>query len=209
MSDRGPVDAAGEALGAGERGEPVTGVLRREHERILEVVEAFETAIERAESGRLDDDTIADFLAFFRLYVGGCHHGKEEEVLFPALEAGGTSGRTGPLALMREEHRRGHALVATMSRALARARRGDAAAAERLREAALDYVELLRGHIGKENPAVFDLADRTLDRPACRRLCEAYRAADARGVDGRSIDDLRRMADDLLARGRRGPPRRA
>lgn len=177
-----------------------TDALREEHERILEVIDAFERTVERIAGARRVWETLEDFLAFFRLFVGACHHGKEEELLFPALEAEGLSERTGPLAVMLEEHRRGRSLVAEMSRALVGARQGDAAVQAAFGVAAGDYVDLIRRHIGKENPAIFDAADQRVPAPACRALCEAYRSADRRGFEGRTAEDLRRLAEDLLAR---------
>lgn len=177
-----------------------TDALREEHERILEVIDAFERTVERAGRAEVGWATLEDFLVFFRLFVGACHHGKEEEVLFPALEAKGLSERTGPLAVMLEEHRRGRSLVAEMSRALVGAEGGDPAARVALAEAAGDYVDLIRRHIDKENPAILDAADHLISALACRALCEAYRSADRRGIEGRTAEDLRRLADDLLAR---------
>lgn len=178
--------------------ETPTEALRAEHERILEVLEAFEETAERAERGGITWEALEEFLAFFRLYVGACHHGKEEDLLFPALEERGLPASGGPLAVMLEEHRKGRELVEAMSLELPRAREGAAGAAVRLADAAREYVDLLRRHIGKENPAVFDAADRLLTGPACRRLCEAFGSADEQGFDGRSVVELERLAERLL-----------
>lgn len=175
-----------------------TDELRREHERILQVVDAFERTVERAAKGEFAWEALADFLTFFRLYVGACHHGKEEDLLFPELEAQGMSREEGPLAVMLEEHRRGRSLLGEMSRALPGACRGEAVSSADLAGAARDYVDLIRRHIGKENPAVFDTADRLLCGMACRRLCEAYRSASGRRFDDLTAQDLERLADRVL-----------
>ena len=183
--------------------ETATEALRREHDRILEVVDAFEQVVERAARGEAVWDLVADFIPFFDLFVGACHHGKEEELLFPRLEGEGLSREEGPLVVMLEEHRRGRSLVAEMARVLPAARRGHVGSAAGLAEAARDYVGLIRRHIDKESPAVFDPADRLVTGPACRRLCEAYRSADERQLDGRTTEDLERLAESLLDRARR------
>lgn len=173
-----------------------TASLRREHELILRVVDAFEQAVDRAERGE-EGEVLEEFLDFFRHFVGRCHHGKEEGLLFPALADEGLSTSSGPLAVMMEEHRRGRELVASMARDLATAREGDPRATRRFAYAARDYADLLRAHIGKENPAVFDEADHLLAGPACRRLCEAFGSADEEDIGGRSVAELERLAERL------------
>lgn len=182
-----------------------TETLRREHDRILDVLDAFQRTLERSDVETVNAGLVEGFLEFFRLFVGRCHHGKEEDLLFPALEGHGLSPQQGALSVMLEEHRRGKALVARMARALPAVRRGEPAAWTDFAETGRDYIHLLQGHIGKENPAVFDTADRLVRGPACRRLCEAYASVDDQHMEGRTADDLERLALSLLSGAPRGP----
>jgi len=70
---------------------------------------------------------------FFSVFVDKCHHGKEEELLFPAMEAVGISRDGGPIGLMLIEHQQGRNLVDKMKTALSQYLIGDADAALKLR----------------------------------------------------------------------------
>jgi hypothetical protein len=59
---------------------------------------------------------------------------------------------------------------------------------------------LLRGHILREDHALFDMADDAIDEPACRRLCEAYEDVCGRRFEGHTLDGLERMGESLVAR---------
>jgi hemerythrin-like domain-containing protein len=72
--------------------ETATSRLREEHQLILKVADAMQALL--AEGGGpdgLDFDTIGDCVTFIRLFADACHHGKEEDLLFPELEAAGMS----------------------------------------------------------------------------------------------------------------------
>jgi len=65
-----------------------TTSLRREHEAILAVVSCLRAACRSAQtSGRIDALTFRQAIEFIRGYADAWHHAKEEEHLFPALEA--------------------------------------------------------------------------------------------------------------------------
>ena len=56
---------------------------------------------------------------FLSIFVDKCHHGKEEEFLFPALEAKGVKREGGPIGVMLHEHEQGRGLVAMLRNAVA------------------------------------------------------------------------------------------
>ncbi len=63
---------------------------------------------------------LEELLKFFREFVDRCHHGKEEEILFPALATGGdeqTGALVGVLGAEHEEGRRHAQALSTTLRA--------------------------------------------------------------------------------------------
>ncbi len=67
-----------------------TDDLRAEHEgilRMLGVMRALATRIEAG--GTVPAAELAGILDFLKIFADKCHHGKEEDILFPALEAAG------------------------------------------------------------------------------------------------------------------------
>src|SRR3990172_8394367 len=130
--------------------ETATSRLREEHEHILEIAAALATLVAAADAGRWDVDAFADCVTFIRLFADACHHGKEEDLLFPELEKGGLPHDQGPIAVMLHEHEQGRAYARHMANSLDGARAGDEKARATLRNAAAGYVHLIRGHILKE-----------------------------------------------------------
>lgn len=182
-----------------------TATLREEHRLILRVVAALEEAMEARTQAAPGLEVVEDCVSFFKLFVDACHHGQEEDLLFGELEAAGMPRHVGPIAVMLEEHRRGRALVGRMEEALARAKGGADGANEALKSAALGYVDLIRGHIAKEDGVLFTHADHVLGGPACSRLCAGYELSCSRRFDGCTKAQLEELAERIVSR----PPRRA
>ena len=129
-----------------------TQVLRDEHEGILAMLAVVETAAKRLESGKeIPSDMMTNAVGFFRNFADKCHHGKEEDELFPTLERYGIPKQGGPIGVMLAEHDQGRAFVRSMGDAADKYARGDKTAAPALAQSTLGYVNLLRQHIAKEN----------------------------------------------------------
>jgi hemerythrin-like domain-containing protein len=96
-------------------------------------------------------------IEFFIVFVDKCHHGKEEELLFPALEAIGVQRDGGPIGVMLAEHQQGREYVQKMNEAFSQYNEGDRAAATKLAKNARAYIALLRQHIDKENNVLFPI----------------------------------------------------
>ena len=107
-------------------------------------------------------DDLYRMIDFLRVFVDKCHHGKEEDVLFPALLEVGLPKAGGPVQVMLTEHDAGRKLVAAMAGALDRYQSGNLAAAAKLREAVEGYAELLTDHIYKEDNVLYPMADERL-----------------------------------------------
>jgi hemerythrin-like domain-containing protein len=180
--------------------ETATSRLREEHQHILEVAGALAVLVRAAEEGRWDVDAFADCVTFIRLFADACHHGKEEDLLFPELEAAGMPRDHGPIAVMLQEHQQGRAYARHMAGALEKARAGDPEAQATLRNAAMGYVNLIRGHIQKEDHVLFQMADQAVRGPSCRSLCTAYGAVCARRFEGHTKEQLQELGTRIRER---------
>lgn len=173
-------------------------MLRDEHQLILDVSRELAGMLAAERQGDpLDYDTVASCITFFRLFVDACHHGKEEDVLFPALEAEGMPHDDGPIAVMLHEHEMGRTLVRGMAAALPEARKGEELAGGQLRDAAEEYVGLLEAHIDKEDNVLFNLADGMVEGSQCRILCSGYDEVCNRRFEGHTLADLERLAAEI------------
>ena len=142
--------------------------LIHEHEAVKSTLNILQRiGADVAATGKIErPEHLEELFDFFTTFVDRCHHGKEEELLFPALERVGISRDGGPVGVMLNEHQQGRELVAAMQAAVAAYTRGDAAAAQTFKRHAEAYIELLRFHIEKENQVLFPLA--TAHLPADR-----------------------------------------
>ena len=177
-----------------------TDMLREEHQLILKILDVVQSLLEKGDAGEWDFDAWDDCVAFFRLFADACHHGKEEDLLFPELEARGMPRDGGPIAVMLLEHKQGRALVAQMAGALQDARSGEIEPLKRLEHAARAYLELLRAHIYKEDNVLFNMADSMVEKPACQKLCAQYDVVCARHFEGNTKEELEALAGNLLDR---------
>lgn len=175
-----------------------TGVLREEHQLILRVLDVLQKIVENGERGDWDLGAMTECVAFFRLFADACHHGKEEDLLFPGLQERGMSREEGPIAVMLFEHRQGRELVAQMAKAVEDAEHDGDEPFARFDTAARAYIQLLRGHIFKEDNVLFNMADFMFDKPGCQRLCDQYDVVCTHRFEGRSKEELEGLAGGLL-----------
>lgn len=186
-----------------EMAEPATAseVLKDEHRTIGRVLAVLERLLERDEAGRgFERAALARCVEFFRLFADACHHHKEEELLFPLLEARGIPREGGPIGVMLYEHRLGRGHVAAMAEALERAGDGDGEARERFRGAAESYLDLLAQHIFKEDQVLFPMGDGVLSEEDQADLAGRFCSLDCPAITGRTHAQLAAIADELEAR---------
>ena len=131
-----------------------TQLLREEHEIILRALDVLEALAKR---GAAANQTLVDF---FTDFADVHHHGKEEEILFPALEEAGFPHDAGPVGVMLHEHTQGRELTAALRDP------------KQFAQAALAYAALLRAHIEKENQVLFPMADNAIEDQ--RRVDQAF-----------------------------------
>lgn len=172
-----------------------TSELRSEHRVIERVLRVLGKLISREDS--FEADALRECVAFFRLFADACHHGKEEDMLFPALERGGMPRESGPIAVMLHEHSIGRRLVSAMADTLATAESGDQAARVKFRVVAKEYIQMLTGHIWKEDNVLFRMGDQMLDPAAAGRLETQFCSFRCRAFEGRRREELLALADRL------------
>ncbi|MDY6823646.1 MAG: hemerythrin domain-containing protein [Thermodesulfobacteriota bacterium] len=149
--------------------------LKNEHrgvETMLRIVEAV--SAECAHGREIKSGDLDAILEFLTVFVDRCHHGKEEDFLFPALEAAGVPPDQDPIGVLLREHEQGRQLVAELREAAKKFMSGDKAAGKKIEKTALDYVALLTRHIEKEEGVLFPIAADMLPPDKQVELSEAF-----------------------------------
>ena len=178
-----------------------TEVLMQEHrviEQVLNVVERIAADCERA--GKVDAGSARQAIDFLRTFADRCHHGKEEEQLFPMMEVHGFSPEQGPTAVMRQDHVEGRGRIQAMDQAIEGASTGDADACGAYVPHARAYVLLLREHIQKEDHCLFPMADQALSEDDQRELQARFRRVEHDEIGPQVHADYLKLADDLARR---------
>jgi len=158
-----------------------TQILSDEHRVIEVVLTSLERLTEAALSAnRLNREDARQALDFIRSFADGCHHHKEEQLLFPALVQKGMPSEGGPVATMLHEHRQGRVCVAGMLKHLDAAAEGDRRAVAAFAEHAREYIELLRLHIRKEDNVLFPVTIKIMN---VRERADLFRAFEAHAAD--------------------------
>ena len=173
--------------------------LKTEHEAVtitLKILDSICKEIEK--TGEISSpDHLGQLFEFFKTFVDKCHHGKEEELLFPALEEVGVSREGGPIGVMLKEHQQGRDLVANMHASLAHYSEGNRKAAIDLIQYARAYTVLLNQHIDKENNVLFPMADRHLSSEKQAELWQGFEAIETQKIGAGKHEAFHRMIDSL------------
>jgi len=151
-----------------------TQQLKDEHEGVKVMLGILEKVCEKFEAaGSIDKKHFDGILEFLKIFVDKCHHGKEEELLFPALVAAGVP-EDGPIAVMLREHEMGRGYVRAMSQAYAAYMAGERSSSKDIIHNARNYIFLLEAHIEKENNILFVIADDRLLEKKQDELFEGF-----------------------------------
>jgi hemerythrin-like domain-containing protein len=181
-----------------------TEILKEEHQLILAMLQVIDAACTKLESGekvKLED--CADMIDFIRNFTDKCHHAKEEKLLFPAMEKAGVGRENGPIGVMLAEHTEGRYFVRGMDEALAEMKSGDRVATAKFVQDATSYINLLDGHIIKENNVLFMMGDERLSAQQQEELLHGFdrveREEIGAGVHEKYHEMLHRLRETYLA----------
>jgi hemerythrin-like domain-containing protein len=175
-----------------------TNELRTEHRAIERMLAILEAAAQRLEQGqRVRPEVFRQAVDFVRNFADRCHHTKEEENLFPRLEARGVPRQGGPIGVMLFEHDEGRAFAGAIAGAIDAYESNGLSAAGVIAENARGYVDLLRGHIAKEDNVLFPMADRVLTPTDQAELEQRFEQIETERMGPGVHERYHRLLDEL------------
>ncbi len=152
-----------------------TDILSSEHRVIERVIAALETASTRLEAGQaVRPEFFVEATDFIKGFADGCHHRKEEGVLFATMTSFGLPQQGGPVGVMLAEHEQGRFFTQGLRNAALQLAAGDAAAGSVVIHNARGYAALLRQHIQKEDHVLFPMADRVIPAAQHAAVLEGF-----------------------------------
>lgn len=171
-------------------------ILKHEHDIILAALNLLDSLSQQMGAEQaVDARDVDDLLSVFREFADKCHHGKEEDLLFPALVKTGLAADSGPLAEMLREHVEGRRAM----RAMEDAAQAPLEVAEFV-SAAQDYSRLLRAHIEKENTILFPMANQVLSAAQLDALERGFGEFESKTMGPGRHDELHALIKRLQRR---------
>lgn len=171
--------------------------LKHEHEALLHALELLDRLSQRLrhpQTGQsVDPQDLQLLTGFFREFADQCHHGKEEELLFPALK---DAGLDAPGAMQQDllaEHEAGRQALRAMQEQASQPGPAFADAADR-------YASHLRQHIARENAELLPWVDQKLDAQTLEQLGHQFAEHETRVMGAGHHEQLHALLASLRGR---------
>lgn len=173
-------------------------ILMDEHEKILEMLEVLDRVCQNMESGSHPPaEHLEGIIDFIRGFADHCHHEKEENLLFPALEKAGIPRDGGPIGVMLSDHTAGRDHVRHMDAAVQKLKNGEQGAQKHFAQHASDYIQLLANHIHKENHVLFPMGDRFMSDEIQRELIFSFEKVEEEYIEKGLHEKFENILHDL------------
>ncbi len=177
-----------------------TDVLKNEHRIIERMLRILFTASKKMQKGEeVDPQIFLKAVDFVRNFADKCHHGKEEDNLFPAIEKQGFPREGGPIGMMLIEHEEGRAHIRDLETAVKKYEQGDRSPQTKanITGHAIGYAQLLTDHIQKEDTILYDIADHVIPPAEQDRLIKVFDEVEERLMGNGRHEAYLQLVDEL------------
>jgi hemerythrin-like domain-containing protein len=152
-----------------------TEMLEEEHRFIAKVVGVAPVLADRVEAGQaVEAGMLREIVEFMRTYADKFHHGKEEDLLFPALIEKGVPVHGCPIGALTAEHVTGRALVKGLAEATDVLDNDVSSAREDVVKNLRGIAELYPNHIWKEDYLLFPMTHKVMRPEELQGLYQAF-----------------------------------
>ncbi|HBH46381.1 MAG: hypothetical protein A2445_04770 [Candidatus Jacksonbacteria bacterium RIFOXYC2_FULL_44_29] len=145
--------------------------LSKEHGLIklmLRILESMNDKITNGQPVAVED--IISGVTFLKEFADKCHHGKEENLLFPIMKKDGIKKEVELIDILVAEHVQGRGYVRNMVEAIDKKEKSGKEFADVFVSNSKNYVALLDQHINKENTILFFEARQSLSESQLKEL---------------------------------------
>ena len=174
-----------------------TESLQKDHKLIEKVLQALDATIKLLKDGKqIPEQILLPTIDFTQNFTDVCHHGKEEEALFPALEKAGMPSHMGSIRMMIVEHQRTKAIAEQIELSSKKYLETDDSVDLIFTLEA--YVQHVTEHLWKENNRLFKMAEARLINNAADVNTNLAAIEEKKLKEiGKSRSDYETLADDL------------
>lgn len=148
--------------------------------------------------GIVEIDKLEKLSEFFSLFADRCHHGKEENMLFPELEKVGIPREEGPIGVMLTEHKIGRDYLRILREGVESYKTNPSASAvKKIVESIKGYIDLLEQHIYKENNVLFMMAEMHLTEKVQRELFDKFEEFELKEIGPGKHEEFHEMLKEV------------
>lgn len=149
--------------------------LVHEHKAIIVMLSIMNKIAENIRNDQsVDTNDIESIVDFLKIFADKCHHGKEENALFPALVEAGIPKESGPIGVMLHEHNVGREYIKDISTKTEQFISGNSEALQLIANSLLSYTNLLHAHIQKEENILFPMGEKVLTAQKQNEIYEQF-----------------------------------
>jgi hemerythrin-like domain-containing protein len=172
-----------------------TDELKAEHEGVKLMLRILDKVC--AKPDEINQEHFTKILEFLKVFVDKCHHGKEEDLLMPAMVDAGVPKDKGAIKFTLMEHVEGRGYIKGMSEAFDRLKNGDHQVSTKIVENGKNYIALLIKHIEKEDTILFPLADKVLSQAKQVELEEGFKRLEIERIGAGKHEEFHRLLHHL------------
>jgi hemerythrin-like domain-containing protein len=175
--------------------------LKQDHDDMRTMVAVMAEMATRFDEGEhVSADDLEQVVEYMRTFVARCHHTKEEDLLFPALEEAGMQRDGGPLEIMTAEHTLETNFLAGMNDAVSRYANGDDSAGQAITQYVRDYAALLSRDMEQEDQLILPLAEQQLSKARQEEIASEFEKVERETLGPKLHEPYHQLAHELAER---------
>ncbi len=180
---------------------PTLASLTSEHVVIRRALAALGAYAKRLETDpKADVQDLVRFAEFFETFVELWHHGKEEDILLPALVTCGFGWDSGPVARVRKDHDQENYLSRVLSQAAAQSATWTAQDRRQALDVIRNFIEFELEHMDREESVLYKAAAERLSAEIISDMDRRFSELEARTFATDTYEEVRRRAEELFER---------
>ncbi len=175
-----------------------TEQLKKEHKAVKIMLRVLDMLCKKLEAGeKINIDHLDSIIEFFGVFVDRCHHAKEENMLFIAMQKTMDPSDGDRIGALIKDHVSGRNYINDLSKASALYKKGDPDAAKQIVQNARRYMTLLTQHIDIEDNVLYPIADTRLSDHKQEELVHEFDRLEIEEIGAGKHEQFHKMIEQL------------